>query len=88
MTLTRIIANGISVKTGDILAEFDRTQELDNARDAKAKFDDLSHQVEQRQAQNRADAAKRASDLRPRKPISPKPNWNSAKVRCSAKSTG
>jgi len=46
-----------------VLAEFDRTQELDNARDAKAKFDDLSHQVEQRLAQNRADAAKRASDL-------------------------
>jgi membrane fusion protein (multidrug efflux system) len=51
------------VKTGDVLAEFDRTKEQDNARDAKAKFDDLAHQVEQRQAQNRADAAKRASDL-------------------------
>jgi HlyD family secretion protein len=63
VTLTRIIANGVRVKSGDLLAEFDRTQELDNARDAKAKFDDLSHQVEQRQAQNRADAAKRASDL-------------------------
>lgn len=63
VTLTKIIANGARVKTGDVLAEFDRTQELDNARDAKAKFDDLSHQVEQRQAQNRADAAKRASDL-------------------------
>lgn len=63
VTLTKIIANGVMVKTGDVLAEFDRTQELDDARDAKAKFDDLSHQVEQRQAQNRADAAKRASDL-------------------------
>jgi HlyD family secretion protein len=63
VTLTKIIANGVRVKTGDLLAEFDRTQELDNARDARAKFDDLSHQVEQRQAQNRADAAKRASDL-------------------------
>jgi multidrug resistance efflux pump len=63
VTLTRIIANGVMVKTGDVLAEFDRTQEVDNARDAKAKFDDLSHQVEQRQAQNRADAAKRAADL-------------------------
>ena len=63
VTLTKIIANGVRVKTGDLLAEFDRTQELDNARDAQAKFDDLSHQVEQRQAQNRADAAKRASDL-------------------------
>jgi membrane fusion protein (multidrug efflux system) len=63
VTLTKIIANGVRVKSGDQLAEFDRTTELDNARDAKAKFDDLSHQVEQRQAQNRADAAKRASDL-------------------------
>jgi len=63
VTLTKIVANGARVKTGDIIAEFDRTQELDNARDAKAKFDDLSHQVEQKQAQNRADAAKRASDL-------------------------
>jgi HlyD family secretion protein len=63
VTLTKIIANGVRVKTGDVLAEFDRTHELDNARDAQAKFDDLSHQVEQRQAQNRADAAKRASDL-------------------------
>ncbi len=63
VTLTKIVANGVRVKSGDILAEFDRTQEVDNARDAKAKFDDLSHQVDQRQAQNRADAAKRASDL-------------------------
>jgi HlyD family secretion protein len=63
VTLTKIIASGVRVKAGDLLAEFDRTTELDNARDAKAKFDDLSHQVEQRQAQNRADAAKRASDL-------------------------
>ena len=63
VTLTKIIANGSRVKTGDLLAEFDRTQELDNAREAKAKFDDLSHQVDQRQAQNRADAARRASDL-------------------------
>jgi multidrug resistance efflux pump len=63
VTLTKIIASGVHVKTGDVLAEFDRTQQVDNARDAKAKFDDLSHQVEQRQAQNRADAAKRASDL-------------------------
>jgi len=63
VTLTRIIGSGVRVKNGDVLAEFDRTLQVDNARDAKAKFDDLSHQVEQRQAQNRADAAKRASDL-------------------------
>jgi len=63
VTLTRLIANGTRVKTGDLLAEFDRTQQLDNAREAQAKFDDLAHQVDQRLAQNRADAAKRESDL-------------------------
>lgn len=63
VTLTRLIPNGSHVKTGDLLADFDRTTQMDNARDAQAKFDDLSHQVEQRRAQNRADAEKRSSDL-------------------------
>jgi len=63
VTLTKMIASGVRVHKGDILAEFDRTTELDNARQAKAKFDDLAHQVDQRVAQNRADAEKRASDL-------------------------
>jgi multidrug efflux pump subunit AcrA (membrane-fusion protein) len=63
LTLTRLIPNGSKVKEGDLLAEFDRTQQLDNAREAQAKYDDLTHQVEQRKAQNRADAEKRAADL-------------------------
>ena len=56
ITLTRLIPNGTRVKAGDVLAEFDRTQQLDNARDAAAKLDDLEHQVAQRVAQNRSDA--------------------------------
>jgi len=63
VTLTKLIANGAPVKTGDLLAEFDRTKQMDDAREAQAKYDDLSHQVDQRRAQNRADAEKRASDL-------------------------
>jgi multidrug resistance efflux pump len=43
---------------------FDNIQQYDNARDAKAKFEDLGHQVEQKAAQNRADAEKRVADLR------------------------
>ena len=39
------------------------TDQIDKARDAQAKFDDLGHQVEQKRAQNRADAEKRISDL-------------------------
>ncbi len=42
----------------------DATQQMDAARDAQAKFEDLGHQVEQKTAENRANAEKRTSDLR------------------------
>jgi multidrug efflux pump subunit AcrA (membrane-fusion protein) len=64
MTLTKLIPNGSQVKVGDVIAVFDSTPQVDQARDAQAKFDDLGHQVEQKRAQNRADAEKRTSDLR------------------------
>ncbi|HTS64013.1 MAG TPA: HlyD family efflux transporter periplasmic adaptor subunit [Candidatus Acidoferrales bacterium] len=64
MTLTRIIPNGTKVEEGALVAVFDSTQQADQARDAKAKFEDLGHQVEQKVASNRADAEKRAADLR------------------------
>jgi multidrug resistance efflux pump len=64
MTLTKLIPNGSKVSEGDLVAVFDSTQQIDLARDAQAKFDDLGHQVEQKRAQNRADAEKRTSDLR------------------------
>jgi|SRR5687768_9248886 len=64
MTLVKLIPNGARVKEGDVLAELDRTQVLDSARDLKAKFEDLGHQIEQKKAQNRSEAAKRSSDLR------------------------
>ena len=59
LTLTRLVATGARVSQGDIVAEFDLTKQLDNARDAKAKYDDLGFQVEQRQAENRSNAEKR-----------------------------
>jgi multidrug resistance efflux pump len=64
MTLTKIIRNGTRVKDGDLVAVFDSTQQVDQARDAQAKFEDLGHQVEQKVASNRADAEKRVADLR------------------------
>lgn len=64
LTVTKIIPNGTLVHEGDILAEFDRTQQFDDARDSKAKMDDLGHQLEQQRAQYRSDAAKRTSDLK------------------------
>ena len=42
LTLTRLIANGASVREGDVIAEFDPTQQLDLAFTARAKFEDLS----------------------------------------------
>jgi HlyD family secretion protein len=63
ITLTRLIPNGMRVKAGDVLAEFDSTQQLDNARDARARLDDLEHQVAQRVAQNRSDAEQRGASL-------------------------
>ena len=64
LTLTRLIRNGSEVKEGDLIATFDATTQIDQARDAQAKYDDLGHQVEQKAAQNRADAAKRSVELK------------------------
>jgi multidrug efflux pump subunit AcrA (membrane-fusion protein) len=64
LTLTRLIPNGSAVKEGDLIATFDATMQIDAARDAQAKYDDLGHQAEQKRAQNRADAEKRLVDLR------------------------
>jgi multidrug efflux pump subunit AcrA (membrane-fusion protein) len=45
ITLVKLVPNGTTVKQGDVLAEFDRTQQAEAAREALAKFEDLSHQV-------------------------------------------
>ena len=63
LTLTHFIANGALVREGDLVAAFDATSQVDNARDAQAKYDDLGHQVDQKRAQNHADAESRASAL-------------------------
>ena len=64
LTLTKLIRNGSEVKEGDVVALFDNTTQADTLRDTQAKHDDLGHQVEQKQAQNRADFEKRTSDLK------------------------
>jgi HlyD family secretion protein len=63
LTLTHLIPNGTHVQQGDLIAEFDPTQQIDNGLTAKAKYEDLGHQVEQKAAQNRADQEKRRGDL-------------------------
>src|SRR5438093_1245518 len=56
MTLTKLIKNGVTVAEGDLVAVFDSTAQVDAARLAEAKYDDLGHQVEQKRAQIRADS--------------------------------
>src|SRR5262249_27767176 len=62
-TLIHLIPNGSRVKAGDVVAKFDTTQQLEAAFTSRARYDDLSHQVDQKASQNRADAEKRRSDL-------------------------
>ncbi len=64
VTLVTLVPNGTTVKQGDTLAEFDDTKQLDDALEAQAKFDDLDHQVSQKAAQNRSDAALRLEALK------------------------
>jgi multidrug efflux pump subunit AcrA (membrane-fusion protein) len=62
LTLTRIVPNGSGVQEGDVIAEFDPLQQLDEARQSAARFDDLSFQVRQKAADNTAAAEKRRSE--------------------------
>ncbi|MEO8099265.1 MAG: HlyD family efflux transporter periplasmic adaptor subunit [Acidobacteriota bacterium] len=63
VTLTRLIGNGSRVEMGDTIAEFDPLEQMDAARTARGKQEDLEQQVQQKAAQNRADQEKRHSDL-------------------------
>ena len=63
LTLIKLVPSGASVHKGDVLAEFDPTAEIQAERDAKAKFDDLRHQIESKMAENRSNAETRASAL-------------------------
>lgn len=64
MILTRLIPNGARVAKGDLMVEFDRTQLLDQERDAVAVLEDLAHQLEERKAQVRSQQATRGSQIR------------------------
>jgi len=63
LTLVKLVPNGTRVEKGDLLAEFDRTAQLDAALEAKAKYEDLGHQVREKAAKNDSDAAKRSSEI-------------------------
>ncbi len=64
LTLTALVPNGTAVKHGDTLVEFDQTAQLDDARDAQAKLEDLQHQLAQTRAQVNSDSTKRIALIR------------------------
>ncbi|MBL8233970.1 MAG: efflux RND transporter periplasmic adaptor subunit [Bryobacterales bacterium] len=64
MTLTSLTGNGLKVKQGAVLAEFDSTQQEELALTAEAKVDDLNHQIEQKRAENLSKAAERSAALK------------------------
>lgn len=63
LTLTRLVPNGTEVQEGDLIARFDPTQQVDDARMTSAQFDDLSHQVAQKGAENRVKSEERRAKL-------------------------
>ena len=63
LTLLKLVPNGVQVNAGDVLAEFDATKQIDAAREAKAKYEDLAQQVKQKQAEIRSEAEKRLADI-------------------------
>jgi hypothetical protein len=64
ITLTRLIPNGAKVSQGDILIEFDRLNLLDQERDARAKLEDLEHQLQEKKAQVESLQTTRGSEIR------------------------
>jgi HlyD family secretion protein len=64
VTLVHLIPNGRRVEKDDVLVEFDRTTLLDEAVEVEARIQDLGHQIEEKQAQSRNEAAKRTSQIR------------------------
>lgn len=62
-TLVSLIPNGTQVKEGDLLAEFDRSQQLDQSRESKAKYEEIANQIEQKKAAVDQDRATRMLEI-------------------------
>jgi multidrug resistance efflux pump len=63
LTIATLVENGITVKPGDVLATFDRSNEVKLLRDAETKLDDLQHQIEEKKAEHGSNGEKRVLDL-------------------------
>jgi HlyD family secretion protein len=64
LVITRLVRPGSAVRRGDLIVEFDRQQQITNALDRRAEFQDLEQQIRKREAQERAAAAKDESEIK------------------------
>ena len=54
LVITRLVGPGSTVKSGDLVVEFDRQEQIKNALDRRAELQDLEQQIAKRDAQERA----------------------------------
>jgi multidrug resistance efflux pump len=64
LTVTRLAASGTRVHKGDLLAEFDRQEQMRNFVDKQAEYVDLADKAAQAQAKEIADRAKDETEIR------------------------
>jgi multidrug efflux pump subunit AcrA (membrane-fusion protein) len=64
LVITRLVRPGSAVRRGDLIVEFDRQQQITNALDRRAEFQELEQQIRKREAQERAAAAKDESEIK------------------------
>jgi multidrug resistance efflux pump len=64
LVITRLIRPGSRVQPGDLVVEFDRQQQIQNALDRQAELQDLDQQIRKREAQERAAAAKDEGEIK------------------------
>ncbi len=64
MVITKIVKNGIPVRTGDILAEFDRQNQLKNIQDKRAEYDSFVQQIRKKQSDHSSARAADETELK------------------------
>jgi multidrug efflux pump subunit AcrA (membrane-fusion protein) len=64
LVITRLVRAGSTVAPGDLIVEFDRQQQVQNALDRRAELQDLEQQIRKRDAQEAAAAAKDESEIK------------------------
>ncbi|MCU1327910.1 MAG: hypothetical protein JWN34_3280 [Bryobacterales bacterium] len=63
LTLATLAQNGAVINVGEAIATFDRAGELKTMRDAQTKLDDISHQIEEKRAEQSSSNERRIAEL-------------------------